>query len=164
MAMADPDTDYVRIFIDTKFSDFIDMHLLALALVASDGAEFYAELDGYPAAACNDFVRANVLPLLGCTPGALMSRSELQKQLLAWLMEVRGNKSNLVISYEFLGAWILLTEALGSSVPAWLHADNICSRIDESVRIQFFKITRMSRHHAMWNARALRSAYRGQEN
>jgi hypothetical protein len=162
--MADPDADYVRVFIDTKFSDSIDMHLLALALVASDGAEFYTELDGYPVAACNDFVRANVLPLLGCTPGARISQRELQEQLLAWLTEVRGDKSNLVISYEFLDTWTSLIEALGSSVPAWLHADNICSHIDESIRIQFFKIARMSSHHAMWNARALRTAYRGQEN
>jgi hypothetical protein len=99
--MADSDTDYIRVFIDTEFSDFIDMRLLSVALVASDGAEFYAELDGYPDDASDDFVRADVLPSLDRTPDALMSRNELQNQLLAWLTEVRGNKSKLVISYDF---------------------------------------------------------------
>lgn len=58
------------IFVDTEFTDFVQIDLISVALVADDGREFYAERTDYCRADCNDFVRAAVLPKLGRIDGA----------------------------------------------------------------------------------------------
>lgn len=35
----------LNIFLDTEFTDFADLQLISIGLVADDGAEFYAEVD-----------------------------------------------------------------------------------------------------------------------
>jgi hypothetical protein len=157
--MTSAPTEFSRVFIDAEFTDTIDMHLISLACVAEDGAEFYAEVDDFPDGACNEFVRSTVLPLLGHVSGATMSRAQLGTQIMKWLTEVRCSRELVVISYDYFGDWTLLVEALGCT-PAWLRPDNIRDRVDESVRNRFFEISQMPRHHALWDARALRSAYR----
>ena len=41
-----------KIFIDTEFTDFIDIHLISIGMVAQSGEEFYAEVP-YPHGSCN---------------------------------------------------------------------------------------------------------------
>lgn len=57
----------LKIFIDTEFTDFIDIHLISMGLVSEGGEEFYAEVP-YPDVACSPFVREVVIPLLGTIP------------------------------------------------------------------------------------------------
>jgi hypothetical protein len=152
-------TRYVRIFVDTEFSNLTDLDLISLACVADDGTEFYAELTDYPADACNDFVRENVLPLLGQKPDAVMQRDCLKTSLMVWLERVRAERETVVVSYDYAGDWSLLVEALGET-PAWLRPDNVRGRIDETIRKQFFDLTGLPEHHALFDAKALRLAYR----
>lgn len=53
------------IFIDTEFTDFVQIDLISIALVTEDGREFYAERNDYRREDCIDFVRAAVVPMLG---------------------------------------------------------------------------------------------------
>lgn len=59
----------MRLFVDTEFTDFIDCDLISIALVATDGREFYGERSDYDQASCSEFVRAAVLSQLGQYPG-----------------------------------------------------------------------------------------------
>jgi hypothetical protein len=152
-------THFLRVFIDTEFSDLVDMHLISIAFVSQNGEEFYAETDDFPAEKCNDFVRENVLPLLGQKPDAVMQRDCLKTSLMAWLEKVRAGRETVVVSYDYGGDWSLLVEALGET-PAWLRPDNIRGRIDEIIRKQFFDLTGLPEHHALFDAKALRLAYR----
>lgn len=149
---------HTRIFIDTEFTDLVDMHLIALAAVSEDGDEYYAEVDDYPIDSCNAFVRESVLPHLSQAPGAVMSRERLGASLRKWLDQVRGERELVVLSYDYAGDYALFVEALGDA-PWWLRADNIRHRIDEEHRARFFEIARSRQHHALWDARALRAAY-----
>jgi hypothetical protein len=149
---------FVRIFIDTEFSDPVDMCLISLALVTQNGEEFYGEIDDFPLEKCNDFVRENVLPLLGNVAGAKMSTVQLRDRLLAWLSEIRGTREILIVSYDYFGDWALFAEVLGNA-PLWVRPDNIRHRIDEAQREKFFQIAAGTRHHALWDARALRASY-----
>lgn len=152
-------SNIIRIFIDTEFSDLIDMHLLSIGLVSSTGDEFYAESAEAPLDACNDFVRAAVLPQLGRTPGAVMQIDFMCNSILKWLERVKGESANVVVSYDYFGDYVLLAEVLGD-VPPWVHTDNIREKIDESAREAFWRDSKLERHHALHDARALRRAYR----
>ncbi|MFI4939763.1 MAG: hypothetical protein ACHP7O_05405 [Burkholderiales bacterium] len=72
------------IFIDTEFTDFIQIDLISIALVAEDGREFYAERIDYFQEDCNQFVRETVMPLLGRVSGARCMRAELTYRLREW--------------------------------------------------------------------------------
>lgn len=149
---------FVRAFLDTEFTDFVDIGLISIALVTTQGDEFYAEVDDVQVERCNVFVRQNVLPLLGKVPGAQMSRIELRSRLLAWLAEIRRGDQLVVISYDFFGDWSLFAEAVGD-IPGWVRPDNVRDRIDEAHRESFFGIAVEWRHHAAFDARALRASY-----
>lgn len=150
---------FVRVFIDTEFSDPVDMHLISLSLVTQNGDEFYGEIDDFPLEKCNTFVRENVLPFLGAVAGAKMSPVQLRDRLLTWLSEVRGTREILLICYDYFGDWALLAEVLGNA-PPWIRPDNIRHRIDEAQREEFFRSAAGRRHHALWDARALCASYK----
>ncbi len=57
------------LFLDTEFTDFIDIDLISIGLVSEDGsATFYAERNDYRREAASDFVRVAVLPHLEQQP------------------------------------------------------------------------------------------------
>jgi hypothetical protein len=150
---------YARVFVDAEFSNLTDMHLISLALVSEKGDQFYAELSDYPKDSCNAFVCTTVLPLLGRSAGAVMSREQIQVNLMKWLEKVQGVCDAVVASFDFVGDYAALVESLGDE-PAWLRADNVSGRIDETVRKEFFQLTGLPQHHALHDALALRYAYR----
>lgn len=56
-------TKRTRWFLDTEFNeDGRTIDLISIALVCEDGRYYYAHSDGYNPSACNDWVKANVLP------------------------------------------------------------------------------------------------------
>lgn len=149
---------FCRVFIDTEFSNLIDMELISIGLV-TDSEEFYAELNDFPLDGYSSFVQEAVLPHLGLIPDAVMSRERLCDALAAWLVRVRGDCESVVISYDYFGDYVLFVEALGEA-PAWVHGDNIRDRIDETAREAFWQSASLPRHHALGDAKALRCAYR----
>ncbi|MFC6520885.1 hypothetical protein ACFQAT_15195 [Undibacterium arcticum] len=67
------------IFLDTEFTDFIDIELISIGLVSQDGREFYAERNDFDVAKCNNFVRAGILPMLTQNDSSVaMTRAELK--------------------------------------------------------------------------------------
>lgn len=57
----------MRYFIDTEFSErgYDRIDLISIGIAAEDGRTYYAEaIDGWSPDRCNDWVKANVLPLL----------------------------------------------------------------------------------------------------
>lgn len=101
------------VFLDTEFTNFAKHGLISLALVAEDGCEFYAERTDYRHEDCSDFVRQEVLPLLGRVPGAACTKPELTERLRTWF-ECLPEPATLVFDFE--GDWLLLADAwLGTS-------------------------------------------------
>lgn len=146
-----------RIFIDTEFTDLVDLDLISIALVAEDGREFYAERNDFDRAKCNDFVVENVLPLLGAWPSRVMSNSDLACELCAWLAQFEPEGA--VICFDFVGDIGLLIDLVGP-LPAWLSTANIKHKIDKDVWNEFLHLVDQPAHHALWDARANRAAYR----
>ncbi|EJN10123.1 3'-5' exoribonuclease [Herbaspirillum sp. YR522] len=149
-----------KIFIDTEFTDFIDIHLISIGMVAVTGEEFYAEIP-YPLESCSDFVRETVVPLLGQLPNALCTKDELNTKILAWLKSVRPESSDLEICFDYPSDWDLFEFALNSAIPSWCKPRLISSRnINKLLRYKFLKDSKLPEHHALYDARATRFAFR----
>jgi len=152
------------VFVDTEFTDFIQIDLISIALVCDDGREFYAERNDYRSEDCSDFVRAAVVPMLGRVAGAACTRTELTGRLRAWFEALR-EPATLVYDYStdrdllvdaFLGDEFDAPPAnVGSSLmlgeveidPVYQHALNRAY------------VPGWPRHHALADARAMRTGY-----
>lgn len=149
----------MNIFIDTEFTDFINSQLISIGLVAASGEEFYAEVP-YFEPACSTFVKEVVIPLLGEPQGAACSTRELGERLFTWLELVRSDNETLEICFDFQTDWDLFANALGGSVPIWCQARLIGREINELLRYEFHKRNQLPEHHALYDAQAMRYAFR----
>lgn len=149
----------LNIFIDTEFTDFIDTHLMSLGMVAESGEEFYAEVQ-YPNHVCSAFVREAVIPLLGKEPQCIFSVSELCVRMLEWLLALRRNNEDILICFDYQTDWDLFVDALDYSIPEWCRPRLISHQIDEVLRYEFHQKNHLPHHHALYDARANRYAFR----
>ena len=71
------------LFFDCEFTDLSNSaSLISAGFITQSGEQFYAELSDYEKDACNDFVRATVLPLLTLPP---ISTVDFLSSLTDWL-------------------------------------------------------------------------------
>lgn len=154
------------VFLDTEFTDFTNPSLISLALVAEEGCEFYAERTDYRREDCSDFVRQEVLPILGRVPGAICTQAELTERLRSWF-ECLPEPATLVFDFE--GDWLLLADAwLGEShrqAPPnggnKLHLANHTITHPVFEKAQNLAYTQdLPPHHALADARALMAGFR----
>jgi hypothetical protein len=156
------------VFVDTEFTDFIQIDLISIALVAEDGREFYAERTDYRHEDCNDFVRAAVVPMLGRVADAACTRSELANRLRAWF-EALPEPATLVYDYS-TDRDLLVDAYLGDEfdLPPANVGDNLLLGEVESDLVYQHALNRAyvpgwPRHHALADARAMRAGYRAWE-
>lgn len=100
------------IFVDTEFTDFIDMQLISLGAVAEDGREFYVEISDYDKQASSAFVKSVVEPLLS---GNAVTSAQAGAKLYEWL-EGLNTQAQLLIEY-LPGDWDLAVELMGNELP-----------------------------------------------
>lgn len=153
------------LFLDTEFTDFIDIELISIGMVSEDGLTFYAERNDYRRASESHFVREAVRPRLGQCPEAICSREELTLRLYKWFDNFPGR---LQIACDSTHDRDLLWDALENGLPsnldpkvlklAWpseefLFNEAICQYHDQPGR---------PRHHALHDAQALRAGWLAQ--
>ncbi|MEC5218690.1 hypothetical protein RCH09_003664 [Actimicrobium sp. GrIS 1.19] len=143
----------MKIFIDTEFTDPIDIDLISIGLVAEDGREFYGERDDFDVGLANTFVRAFVLPLLRADGALVASKPALRDAIGAWLAQF-DDGSRVSICFDNVVDWAMLSDLFDKAPPAWLHSRNIRDYIDWPMRQRYFEQTRFPEHHALYDARA----------
>lgn len=147
----------MKLFLDTEFTDFIDIDLISIGLVAEDGREFYAERNDFDLDACNSFVQDIVLPLLGMTPGAVIgSKDEIRDALLLWLTQFE----QVDICIDYISDGDLFVDLCHPTLPDGIQFFDICPNIDQRRLEQFWNENPMQeQHHALHDARANKFAY-----
>jgi len=151
------------LFLDTEFTDYIDIDLISIGLVSEDGrATFYAERNDYRREATSDFVRDAVLPHLGQQPENACSREELTRRLYDWL---QGFSGTVQIACDSTHDRDLLWDALEDGLPtnleptvlklAWQSED----RIFQEALCKYHEQPGRPRHHALHDAQALRHGW-----
>jgi hypothetical protein len=155
------------VFLDTEFTDFIQIDLISIGLVAEDGREFYAERNDYRREDCSSFVIVEVLPLLNRVPGAKCSSAHLSFRLREWFASL---EEPVTLVFDYPSDWELLAEALRGDLLAELPAN-----LSETLLIGHDVVSDGNfkeayegsfgrdwpRHHALADARALRNGYMG---
>ena len=149
----------MKIFLDTEFTDFVHPSLISLGMVTAAGDEFYIEVP-YPDDECSAFVREAVIPLLGQFPGAMCSRDELTNRLMKWLMAIHAQHGDFEICFDFQTDWDLFIDALDYQVPKWCGQRQVNRNINELLCYEYYKKNALPEHHALYDARANRFAYR----
>lgn len=101
-----------RFFFDTEFAeDGRTIDLISIGIVAEDGREFYAVSTEFDAEACNDWVAANVLPLLPSADDcAWMSRAKMRDGLLAFIGPDKPEFWAYYADYD----WVVLCQLFGT--------------------------------------------------
>ena len=151
----------MKLFLDTEFSSLIaaESKLISIALVAEDGREFYAELT--PAhywASRSPFVMEVVLPLLWGGQSE-MSLPELVLKLRAWLTQFDHAKIvNDAPSWDLRFFREAIDEA-NLGWPANVATSIVLFQPDETLLLPYFDVSGRFPHHALHDARALRSIW-----
>lgn len=155
-----------RLFFDCEFTDLTDSAtLISAGFITQSGDPFYVELSDYAEEACNDFVKATVLPLLSLPP---VSTADFLASLTDWLYFL-GEELLFIADSEWDRK--ILAKAFasqGHSLPSHWHfqktPDNFpdgvqrCLFNDEMVAY-FLRHPDQKKHHALTDARAIREAY-----
>ncbi|MFW2353906.1 hypothetical protein [Hydrogenophaga sp.] len=151
------------LFLDTEFTDFIDIDLISIGLVSEDGLHvFYAERNDYRIESASDFVRAAVLPQLGSLPNVICSREGLTLRLYDWF---RTLPEHVKIACDSAHDRDLLWDAFEDGLPsnldprlvelAWRSED---ARFNAALE-RYYLDSGFLRHHAFHDASALRAGW-----
>jgi hypothetical protein len=149
----------LKVFVDTEFTDFIDIHLISIGMAAESGEEFYAEVP-YPDVACSAFVWETVIPLLGCIPHSACSFDDLRIKIITWLEIIRRRDEDVEICFDYQTDWDLFSDALDYRIPPWCRGRMVGQNINELLRYEFHKQNALPEHHALYDALANRYAFR----
>ncbi len=163
---------------DCEFTDLApDSDLLSIGLVAADsGAELYIELLDADVRLSSDFVRAEVLPLFGRHKPEILLRDDAAARIEAWLDDLRSGdrQRQVVMVSDSQWDWRHLLELFGAPMPGqppWAREVNVVGRLVNHMlgtgrqtnafdqELERYHGRHGERHHALVDARALRSAY-----
>jgi len=140
----------MRLYLDTEFTQLnpFTYRLISLALVASDGQDFYVELaDNWTEEECSDFTRSIVLPQLDL-PHHGRNTEQARFDLLSFL-DLIGSAE--IISDAMVWDWPLLLWLAGSAgLPDGIEAGVIPAEIQLDIE-EFDNAP----HHALLDARQL---------
>lgn len=154
------------LFFDCEFTDLSSSaSLISAGFITQSGDHFYAELSDYEEDACNDFVKATVLPLLSLAP---ISTVDFLSSLTDWLSSLGGDF--LLIADSDWDQKILTKtfSSVGKTIPDnWRFQktpDNFTSGMQRSLfndemAAFFLRYPDEQAHHALADARAIRNAY-----
>ncbi len=154
------------LFLDTEFTDFIDIELISIGLVSEDGRTFYAERNDYRQEAASHFVYEAVRPHLGRQPEAICSREELTRRLYEWFSTFPGK---VQIACDSTHDRDLLWDALEDGLPSNLEPKviKLAWQEDRSFNEAVCKYHDQPghpRHHALHDAQALRAGWLGRSS
>lgn len=155
-----------RLFFDCEFTDLRDSaSLISAGFITQSGDPFYVELSDYQKEACNDFVKATVVPLLSLPP---VSTADFLASLTDWLQRL-GKDLQFIADSEWDRKILAKSfTSNGLSLPAhWdfqKTPDNFTnglqrSMFNDELAAYFLRHPNQKQHHALNDARAIRQAY-----
>lgn len=155
------------VFLDCEFTDLDPSgSLVSAAFVTEGGESYYAELSDYQVRNCNEFVKATVLPLLSQSP---ISTRQFVEQLTEWLnglgpdvvlvADSSWDERMLRAAFERIGQPVPPTWQF-KLAPACFDTGAQRQAFNDETEAFFLRNPGERPHHALSDARAVRSAYR----
>jgi hypothetical protein len=157
----------MRVFYDTEFTTLMTKaELISVGLVTEDGQEFYAEVC-FDKSQCSDFVKEVVIPLLDGNIEQRMKPTELATKLSDWLNELGEDivlVSDSTWDYYVLnpvfaphGGLQALSPSTKLQIAPFIEDTHARIRFGEAYS-EYFLRNPGKQHHALHDAKALRSA------
>lgn len=154
------------IFFDCEFTDLCgSASLISAGFITQSGDHFYAELSDFEESACNDFVKATVLPLLSLPP---ISTLNFLASLTNWLSNQGGDFLFIADSDWDQKILTKTFSSAGKTIPGnWRFQktpDNFTngrqrSFFNDEIAAFYLRHPDQNAHHALTDARAIRNAY-----
>ncbi|UCV28138.1 hypothetical protein [Ferribacterium limneticum] len=154
------------LFFDCEFTDLSSSaSLISAGFITQSGDHFYAELSDYEEDACNDFVKATVLPLLSLSP---ISTADFLSSLTDWLRNLGGDFLFIADSNWDQKILNKTFTSLGKTMPGnWRFQktpDNFTNGtqrnlFNDEMAAFFLRHPDQKPHFALSDARAIRNAY-----
>lgn len=147
------------LFLDTEFTDFLNIDLISIGLVSEDGRhQFYAERTDFCYDWCNDFVRTAVWAHLGEDPAAKVGREQLRERLASWFDTL---PAAVTIACDSYTDYELLLDALDGDRPVNLTGYYDMRPLGESAVFNeavcaYHAVPGQPWHHALHDAIAAR--------
>jgi hypothetical protein len=151
------------VFLDTEFTTLAraDPDLISIGIAAVGVNDFYAERTDYRREEISEFVRAEVIPLLGKVSGAACTSVELANRLRDWF-DALPEPATILLDYEV--DWQLFQAAFAGELPLNVGAYQL---VDHKIfRHSAYKLGEVLTysaawppHHALADAQALREGY-----
>ncbi|GAB6846804.1 3'-5' exoribonuclease [Paraburkholderia kururiensis] len=141
-----------RYFIDTEFTGFEHPALISLAVVGENGHEFYGERHDFDPSACNEFVRAAVLPQMGRVAGRSMTLAQLRSELCNWFLRIPVSGCP-TLCYELRMDLDLLFTLIDDSVLNGWKVEDVSTQLNAQRRALYYR-RHGGEHHALHDARA----------
>ena len=164
----------IVVFLDTEFTSMATPQLLSLGLVSETGDELYVEVAGAKDMVVSDFVKVEVLPLLGKHDPIVLSYDDIASSLEVWFDSLRGGDRTIgiVLISDYPVDWMLVSELRVPmpGEPSWTRAANIGGRMVQNLmtsgrqvgeyfdQIEDFHRKHRQQHHALVDARAMKFA------
>ncbi|CAN7485200.1 hypothetical protein [Duganella sp. LjRoot269] len=151
------------VFLDTEFTTLarVDPELISIGMAAVGSSDFYAERTDYRRDDTSEFVRTDVIPLLGKIPGAACTSVELASRLRRWFDAL---PEPATIMYDFVIDWQLLQAAFAGDLPPNVGAHQLVDhKIFRTAPYKLGEVLTYSAawppHHALADAKALREGF-----
>lgn len=151
------------VFLDTEFTTLAHANpdLISIGMAAVGATDFYAERIDYRRDDTSEFVRTDVIPLLGKIPGAACTSVELASRLRSWFDAL---PEPAIVMYDFLMDWQLLQAAFAGDLPQNLGGHQL---VDHKIfRHPAYKLGEVLTysaewppHHALADALALKDGF-----
>jgi hypothetical protein len=167
----------VMVFYDSEFTAISpDADLLSIGFAASDSdAELYIEIEDADLATASLFVREAVLPLFGRHNPEVLTRDAAAARIEAWFDGLRegDRQRQIVLVSDSPMDWQLFIELFVTmpGKPPWTSEINVVGRMVQHLlgsgrqqaafaeALEIYFRQHKGRHHALVDARALKSAY-----
>lgn len=151
-------TKPLRVFCDIEFTNFDTPEILSIGLVAESGEETYFEFE-FNLKKCSDFVKNEVIPLLGSDSHALISADIFPEKFISWLRLVKSYDQSIELCCDDEIDIKLIKKAI-NPLPTWVGIKNIFYEISPLLHEDFFLKNQLKEHNALHDARANRYAFR----
>lgn len=154
------------VFLDTEFTDFIQCEMISIGMVSTGGHEFYFEINDYDAKLCSEFVRYEIVPMLGKDGAKVGTKEECAVAVREYFDSLPYEKFVIVVDYH--QDLTLLCDLINNDFgPKYQGATFIQGLFDhmEGTRAmvfgteEYFEEKKGLRHHALHDARANRAGW-----
>lgn len=166
----------IHVFMDTEFTSFTHPELISIGLAsAHSDAKLYLEVAEVQDMVVSEFVREEVLPLLGMHDPEILPYDRLAARLEGWFDELRAGdrETSIVLLSDSSVDWTLVSELkiMSHGPTSWMRSINVVGRLIQHYvengrhwqsfleEVEKFHIRIGVRHNALVDARGLKSAY-----